>query len=153
MFSTIANLLALIPMLLHSVLGCCWHHEHHRACGPQVACHAADEPAAEIPKHVHDHSAACPNHIDAGGDAADDDSDHPCPHPPCSEQRCAVVSTIAGAGAHLILEGLTCQAPVFVVVSDPPLVTVPSVGRSEEHRGWLVPLSAQRRALAQIWRI
>ncbi|MCA9147947.1 MAG: hypothetical protein KDA92_01545 [Planctomycetales bacterium] len=45
MFQYTASMLALIPLLLHSLLGCCWHHAHI------VGCHTHD-PLSGAPQHT-----------------------------------------------------------------------------------------------------
>lgn len=154
MFTQVASLLALLPMLLHSILGCCWHHAHHSACNPgnsRVVCQSSVEPPAD----AHSDHAASPSHhrdVEAGipGELPTD----PSPHSPCDEERCLFASTSMGVVSQTVaLEWGWCDS-FFVATVELPVPVGSLVGpRHELLDGLLPPSAAQRRALTQVWLI
>lgn len=83
MFQTLASILTMSAMLLHSILGCCSHHAHACEHGHSVETCPADHDAhgddAADTQHVHEHLApADAEPCGHGGEESDE-----CPHQPC----------------------------------------------------------------------
>lgn len=153
MFSRLTSLLALIPMLLHSILGCCWHHTHECRCeveGSRVVCQAEVDSCGQ---DRGDH-AACPSHRHAvEADGPDEPANDPCRRVPCEEERCSFVETLVlAAPAGFDLE-LSWACATFAAGEEltPHAVHVAIQRVSEEDAP---PGShAERRARSQVWLI
>jgi hypothetical protein len=94
MFSSAVNLAALIPLLLHSILGCCWHHTH-RFVSDQAARHVVTLECSLATQHGigdghcgHQHDTA-PEPLAHGEDGPE------CPEP-CDEEPCEIPDRIPG---------------------------------------------------------
>lgn len=146
MLSKVASLFALIPMLLHSILGCCWHHEHAHGNAAVASVISTVEETAE-----HDgHHAACAHHGDSGANESGDQDGHRCPHSPCEEGRCVVAETAVSVTPETIV--LNWDRSVGIVAIAVPCVEVSqSSSREESTDGRTLPSSSQRRALRQVW--
>lgn len=151
MFSRVASLLALLPMLLHSILGCCWHHAHECVCispSARAACVAGIESVAE---EEAGHTATRCHHHEHGAGVAGDQPAEPCPHSPCDEERCLFASTSLAAPQQVAaLEWMLCS--VFAVTADLPVPSGSLLSVSRDLVDGRPSLPAQqRRALAQVW--
>lgn len=153
MFSHVASLLALVPMLLHSIVGCCWHHAHHSACDSRnthVVCQAGVEPAAGA--HAHHASSSCDHHDVATRIPGESPTD-PSPQSPCDEERCLFASTSLVAPQQVVaLEWMMCS--IFSVTADLPIPSgsLLSVSRDLVDGRPSIPVQ-QLRALTQVWLI
>ena len=67
----------LVAMLLHSLLGCCWHHGHESVAEQAVVCH-------------HDHRHRDADHHDADH-GKPDESSHPAGPEECEASACVYV--------------------------------------------------------------
>lgn len=87
MCGKIASLIALLPMLIHSIFGCCWHHAHCHVGHACSAVSSADEHSASDHCHLGDSDCRHDRSTDASGEThlAEQDSDDA----PCDEDRCA----------------------------------------------------------------
>jgi len=151
MFSQVASLLALLPMLLHSILGCCWHHAHYSVChseNSRVVCQSS----VESPAHADHATSLCHNHEHGAGNPGESPIE-PCPDSPCDEERCLFASTSMGVVLQTVaLEWRWCS--FFVATVELPAPVGSLVGaRHELLDGRLPPSAAQRRALTQVWLI
>ncbi len=105
MISQITSLLALISMLLHSVLGCCWHHAHEcdsRVVKSKVVCqskldscvgnHDDAHRGVNLSHASHRHSSE----VDSTGEnATGEQREAPCDHDtPCHERRCSFLDAV-----------------------------------------------------------
>ncbi|MBI1315063.1 hypothetical protein GC176_27545 [bacterium] len=90
MFQSLASILTVSVMLLHSILGCCSHHahacEHGHAVENCAAWHDGNE--GEIACHGHQrHHGDEPDHgLAAHDDGHGDHESHECPHGPCGHE-------------------------------------------------------------------
>ncbi len=94
MSGKVASLIALVPMLFHSIFGCCWHHVHILPGAAQVTAAVADKALVRTPSrhsccgHTHGGSKQVPEEVTLAGQAAGDPQSSE--HPPCEEEDCAV---------------------------------------------------------------
>jgi hypothetical protein len=160
MFSRVASLLALLPMLLHSILGCCWHHAHESCCGTGntwVVCQSTVESPANA--HTEHATSTCHKHKhthehEQGTGNAGESPTGPCPDSPCDEERCLFASTSTGVLPQTVMLQLGwCNSFFGATVELPAPVNSPVAAR-EKWLGRRPPGSAgQRRALTQVWLI
>ena len=148
MCSQLATVMTLLATLLHSALGCCWHHVHACECGSsgQLVQAAAVSPT---------HSSRCCSH---STDSQHRDSQSPevdrnapaCPaepahqHDSCSEAHCVYVNSRVQQLA------MSLELPPLVVVNPPTCLATP--GRVE-FCSRLPAAARQLRALMQVWLI
>lgn len=158
MFSHVPSLLALIPMLLHGILGCCWHHAHEcrgEVDGSRVVCQAGVDSSegkhGVADRDVHE---SCPSHrhaVEVGG--TDEPSDDPCRRVPCNEERCSFVGTVVLVSQVGFDLELSWACTVFIACEQ----LVPHAGQFAIPRVFeenAFPHSdAERRALTQVWLI
>lgn len=155
MFSQVASLLALLLMLLHSILGCCWHHAHHFARNPgnsRVVCQSSVESTAGT--HADHATSPCHNHNHEHGTGNPGESPTgPCPDSPCDEERCLFASTSMGVVPQTVaLEWGWCN--FFVATVELPAPVGASLATHHNLLGGRLPDSAgQCRALTQVWLI
>ncbi|QDV29546.1 hypothetical protein Spb1_14540 [Planctopirus ephydatiae] len=94
MSGKVVSLIALVPMLFHSIFGCCWHHVHMLPGDAQVTAAVADEALVRTHStrsccgHAHGSSQQVPAEVALVGQAAGEPQ--PSEHPPCEEEDCAV---------------------------------------------------------------
>ena len=152
MSSRVTSLIAFLPMLLHSVLGCCWHHAHqHGGCeagGVRISC----QEAVDASGHSHDGHSACPSHrLSAGQASSGEQPGEPCRHFPCEEGRCLFVGPTAMVAQQLIdLELAWVGVPLVCcdLAVPPDSLNAMSRGCSDD----APPVSSrERRALTQVW--
>lgn len=129
-------------MLLHSIWGCCWHHDHDHS-----SCQSAVGHATGHASHSHD----C-GHSDAGHSH---DSEDPCdspdhPHVPCDHDECVyLLVKAAGVPSSLDVATIACFDRVWPVRSF-----------AEVHRCVETAVTSSRSftaldscALLQVWRV
>ena len=126
----------LLPMLVHSILGCCWHHAHSES---DLSCeHSTAESHAG---HCHTHHQC--------GENNDPVVPAPCePDESCDDVRCVYLST---APVRNVL-AFDLQSPVATLDSCCILnfnATVKASGNPQQHHRVLA--SSQHCALTQIW--
>ena len=153
MYSRVISLVALLPMLLHSILGCCWHHAHPCGCevdGARAVCQAGFDSS----NHEHVGDSACPSHrtsqeVESSSELPDD----PCRHFPCDEERCSFVNTAATVAQQSIDLELAWIS-VLLAYRD---LSVPHDSMSTVQHSCCedVPRvnDGERRALTQVWLI
>jgi len=154
MFSRVASLLALLPMLFHSVLGCCWHHEHGSVCDSgsiRVVCQSGIESSGDV--HA-DHSLACASHDHESGAAIPHEHPgEPCPDAPCDGERCQFTGTSVGVVSQLDLL-VNLASGLFVVSAELPVRRPLLLATSRNLDDGPGSHSAgERRALMQVWLI
>lgn len=126
----------LLPMLVHSILGCCWHHAHSesdRSCEHSTAeTHTG---------HSHSHDQPSENHVPV----VPAPYDH---HESCDDVRCVYVA------AEPVRNMLAVDLQSHVAVLDScGILTLNATFTASRNwqSGHEVPASSQRRALTQIW--
>ena len=88
-----------VPMLIHSILGCCWHHAH--AAMPVGSCEQSDKELSGPDRlskccghgHPRDQSPAVSDVAKSSSRSTEQTSDPCCPddeQSPCDEDRCVV---------------------------------------------------------------
>lgn len=164
MAGNVVSLIALIPMLLHSIWGCCWHHDHSLV---QQANGAAAVTAPDGLPSVDDllSHGNCPCHSLPGserghdprlpaGHGGDERSHDEGPHDaPCGEEeRCANGgAVVAPASQSVSLERGECL-PLMVAALT--VVASAALARCGELSRWSPTYSAQAcRARLQVWLI
>lgn len=83
------SLVALVPMLFHSIWGCCWHHEHPAVAGNvQVVADAHDAVRDTVCRTQARHSCCSSHghHNQPAGVPAPEE--HPSEDAPCEQERC-----------------------------------------------------------------
>lgn len=141
MLSQLVPVLTLAATLLHSVLGCCWHHGH-------------DVKAPSRPEQVSQHSQACAHHHhghhhDRSVACENESSDDPCEHQDgqCHEPSCVYVvgKYFEMPPAPMLDAWLTVEMteghPTLTVASAHSSVVMPPPMRS----------APELRALLQVW--
>ena len=112
MLHKFVTLATLIPMLLHSILGCCWHHDHCEIVvspGSHAAScelHPGDNDAGSLDRNsgCDHHSSVGDNRVAACADNCQWPADHQgTPHEPCGEDRCVYVGFPLGELSKLTL--------------------------------------------------
>ena len=130
----------LLPMLVHSIIGCCWHHAH---VDGDLACQHenAESQVCHGHKHAHEHMV--------GTDSNAPVVPTPCEHEDgCDEVRCVYVATeslrITMAfefNAHAVAFDVPCD---IVVMS--PIVSMSNLNQPPR-----VVVALQQCALTQVW--
>lgn len=157
MSGKVVSLFALVPMLFHSIFGCCWHHVHILPVDAQVTVAVADEAPVCTPSrrsccgHAHGSSPQVPAELALVGQAAGESQSSE--HPPCEEEDCAVDLGVVIANHS---EKISFEARDFFPSS-------PNELRLIDQLQWSVwcgvierslPDSARERcAITQVWRV
>jgi len=150
----IASLVALLPMLFHSIFGCCWHHVHASPDGHHAPVAHSDD-VALVSQHEH---VGCPFHSHAahsqpfdqqndGEPVADRPADSPCEDDRCDGIAMAITTTPQ-------LTDLARQAVTPFAIAETPAVP-PLLLALESHRHEFLrsPSVRERCALTQVWLI
>ncbi|HWL07162.1 MAG TPA: hypothetical protein VNQ76_02000 [Planctomicrobium sp.] len=135
------SLLALVPMLFHSIWGCCWHHDH------PVAEH--DRAVLEVVQIEHPH---CGSHHDHSEHHDESSPGEPSHESPCDEEPClssGALLTIVPQHVQLETWGLLSSG----VIDLTDLLKPQLVSRDLWHRLPLPDSEGERRAMIQIWLI
>lgn len=149
--STFVHSLMIGVMLLHSVLGCCWHHAHshsgpvserHAACHGHATCmtfgHAEHDHDGD-----HDHSHPAP--VGSQDDSESEEPQHLCEHGECVY--------VAGKSVELSTP-VASFAPAAVVVElvDSTIIAMPV---RAPKTGWRTPAETALSVCARlsVWRI
>lgn len=149
MTGNVVSLIALVPMLVHSIFGCCWHHAHsHSGHDHVVSAVVGGDSSLD---HAHASHSGCPFH---GTPASGGDSpagDHPA-ESPCDEDRCiysGLTTTVASQLVSLELWQLT-----HFILADRQVQRQSCMIAWGEICDPAISHSArERRALTQIWLI
>ena len=155
MLHKFVSLATLIPMLLHSILGCCWHHAH---------CELAESSGWQTVNCEHHSGASRKDQHSACGDrsrigdkcAAACGSNCPAPrdhqgtpHEPCREDRCVYVGFPQGDLPKLaLMPGFPCASENAVHYLSPMAIAC-SHSHSEQPPQTLL----STRARTQVWLI
>jgi hypothetical protein len=141
----VVSLVALVPMLFHSIFGCCWHHEHSFASHGHDNSVAVQAAIAVSPDHEHGEHSRCLTH--SHGER------HPDNHPtglPCSEESCVFsVPSPTVAPQNINEEASVFVSYTVIDLSDVLRARVVSWNGLLHH---LLPDSGgERCALTQVW--
>lgn len=164
MIGNVASLIALIPMLLHSIWGCCWHHDHSlvdQANGAAAVTTPGGLPSvADLLSHEQLSHGNCPcrslldserghgQRLPAGHGGDEGAHDAPCGE----EEHCANGGAIvAPASQSVSLERWECLP---LMAADQTVVASAAMARCGELNRWSPTYSAQAcRARLQVWLI
>jgi len=142
MFKRLVVLVTLLPMLVHSIFGCCWHHAHF----DHVDVCETPSVAADIHRHqcTHDHSWGSAN-----AETPTSNVPAPCKHQtPCDEVRCVFLAATPHRFAfafELTAKFVVPEANCSVTLRN-SLVSLRTVTASRE-----LPTSQEHCALIQVW--
>lgn len=136
MSGRVASLLAIVPMLIHSIWGCCWHHDH-----------AATERVHTASAVVQIEHAHCASHARHSHSDEESPSESPCDEAPCAFS--SVSLTTAPQLLQLNLLGMV-SCPV-VEIAD--LLKPQQISAASLWIGGLPIADGERRALTQVWLI
>lgn len=146
--STFVHSLMIGVMLLHGVIGCCWHHAHSHdgaLSDPHAACHGHAR-GMTFGHAGHDHD----DHHHHGPVGPQDDSDSEEPQDPCEHGECVY---LVGKSVELSTP-VASFAPVPVVVElvDAAQVVLPV---RAPKAGWRTPSETALAVCARlgVWRI
>jgi hypothetical protein len=137
LFARLTTALALVAMLLHSALGCCWHHDHLEIGGIATT----------------DVVATCDHHHDSDDDVAGEPAHPNVPdhqHMPCDQGHCISVS----AQDVRLLKSVELVANLESLERQPLQMLLIAPGESTGHRDTPAPGvdARHQRALLQTWR-
>ena len=144
----------LVVMLIHSVMGCCWHHRHEGSCGH--ASLGATCPAAQLRYSRLSHHSGCEHehHALAGTEylheeSSDPASGGPSHQTPCEHANCTFwVEASQSTLPHfemLALAGIEYRSELRLSV-DQPII-------SQANFKYEPVTAASRCAVLQVWRI
>ena len=126
----------LLPMLVHSILGCCWHHTHSEC---ELACEHSTTESHAGHRHAHDEF---PEDNDPVVPA-------PCEHDKsCDDVRCVYLAT------EPVRNALAFDLPSQVAELNSCCYLIHSAtvtASRNSQRTHEVPASSQHRALTQVW--
>lgn len=151
----IFSLMALAPMLFHSIFGCCWHHAHflpdHNHAVALADAGVSSRDHSHAPAHAH--HAGCRAH---GGPAVTGDKTptapgHPSEAPPCEqEQRCFFSGVATTVGTQCDRFDAWDATPV--ALTDLPLLQRSQRPAPNDLLARSPSVSARERcALSQVW--
>lgn len=151
MSGRIASLVALLPMLFHSIFGCCWHHAHVLPLEDHTAATTTSDHST-VGQHDRGH-AGCPFHshpIDQQKDGvpvADLPADSPCEDDRCDGIAMAITTMPQ-------LTDLARQAVTpFAIAETPAVPPLLLAVESYRHEFLRSPSVRERCALTQVWLI
>ena len=142
MWAKLVVSVTLLPMLLHSILGCCWHHAHSEC---HFAC--ASSPVESHSDHNHHH-----NHEFAHAQRAE--STEPVvpmpdrPDKPCDEIQCVYIE------AELVRVAIVCDLSEHGAALNTTGIMFRSVAATTPgnlHQTQKVSAALQHCALTQVW--
>ena len=135
-------LVTLLPMLVHSILGCCWHHAHF----DHVDVCAAPRVQAAIHRHQCTHHHCSKN---ASAEASASPVPAPCRHhAPCDEVSCVFLDAtlLRVAVAFELTAKFVAPEENWTVTLRGPLKSLRCLAASRE-----MPTSQEHCALIQVW--
>jgi len=148
MSGKVVSLIALVPMLIHSIFGCCWHHAHSVPGHNHAIVITIGGKA--LPDHVHSNC-----HVHGSSSSVGDEEHHPDDHPaelPCEEDRCVY----SGAAATVVSQFVSLEMWGFThfILADQQVLRQSRLTAWGELCDWSISHSArERRALIQVWLI
>ena len=126
----------LLPMLVHSILGCCWHHAHS-AC--DLPCEDSTGESHAGHRHAHDRCAENNDPVVP----APCEHDESCDDVPCVYLAAEPVQSASALDRQLQVAAFdSCCILIFDATVTP--------SRNAQQR-LEVPTSSQHRALTQVW--
>ena len=126
----------LLPMLVHSILGCCWHHAHSEC---DLPCEHSTAESHAGHRHAHDQ---CPESSDTSVPARGEHNES------CDDVRCVYLGPKPVQNAF----ALDRQLQVAALDSCCILIFGATVTPSRNAQQSLEdPTSSQHRALTQVW--
>lgn len=144
MCTRLVVLVTLLPMLIHSILGCCWHHAHF----DQSDVFRGQSLKADIHRHQ------CTHHH-CSGNASNETPKSPVPapckhHAPCEEVRCEFLAekSIRVVFALTMTSAFVAPEPNWSVMLRNPLKSLRTLATSRE-----LPTSQEHCALIQVWNV
>lgn len=152
MWTKCVSLATLLPMLLHSILGCCWHHAHSSIC-ETMSCEVSTERVSGCLHHSDANSeTAHPHPLADCAPNSSSPADHgETPLKPCDEVRCVYV----GAATVQLPKDNSPFCFNFTAEAHPSLVSLSlmTVHGSQRLSDNSLPTSQSLRARAQVWLI
>lgn len=154
MFSTGISLLTTTSMLIHSIVGCCWHSGHDHADDHTAAC----EVAVEAVDHA-DESCCGHDHVPSETHQVDNESHQsecghhengPCHSDECSEHSCIWMPAPVVSVDLLVAAAMAWTFDLGIVQDDASAMSLTSVAHSQSSR-LPVPDVLHRCALSQTW--
>lgn len=154
MSSQIVSLLALVPMLLHSIVGCCWHHSHGnpRDLTTVASASSVDDAVGEATQrgrstccqHVHRSSISAPV-----AHTSNEQSNGQNPHFPCQDEPCGLVpSTFWVASPHVVLDDIALGTTLLEIADLTPCPLFRSGDAAlAADNAWLTSFANARRVL------
>jgi hypothetical protein len=148
MCAKVINAVLILQVLVHSIFGCCWHHDH--ATEPTVCSDRADAPAQvqTCKCRHHDHFVDL-EHV-SGAMAKTQSPPQPHRHPPCDEEQCLFVHAPVGDASRAALLALDVSCVLPTQILNFPVV---STGARIPERSPVWWTSAERCALFEAWLI
>lgn len=148
--STFVHSLMTGVMLLHGIIGCCWHHAHSHD-GPVSHQHAARHGHATCMTFGHSgHDHDDDDHHHHGPVDSQDDSDPEEPHDSCEHRVCVY---LVGKSVELSAPVASfAPAPVVIELLDSAMVAMPV---RAPKAGWRTPSETALAVCARlsVWRI
>lgn len=153
MTGNVASFLALVPMLFHSILGCCWHHghlgvDHSVVMGQSPAAVQSVETVGWHPSHAV--SACCSPAVDSEHQQPPADSS---PNSPCGQHDCGYSDAAITVASQTVT--FDCWECAFFAFTEPFAAQTPrSISWSERPSDFASAHHPQQwRAWHQIWLI
>ena len=148
--SSLVHSLMIAVMLLHSILGCCWHHSHEEVgCGCVTIAHSDESSGHSHGTCSYSSDYDCDHdHSDAG--PGEESRDVPHPNAPCDHDECVYMT------------GQGLSAPASLDVAFVPSLDCPCATGlvADIHRRVETAEASPRRAssldscaLLQVWRV
>lgn len=165
MMTRIVSLATLVPMLLHSILGCCWHHDHASVFDglfgrmAAIADDSVDDAACDDGHRFgcHAHSAKMPDHgsglacVLCSTDCSSPGHQDETPCEPCREEHCVYVGSGKVEPPKLLV---ISRLDVSSDVTDGLILLSPlSIHGSNPRSDHSSPTSLSLRAQTQVWLI
>jgi|GEM_PF-765692 len=165
MRTKIVSLATLLPMLLHSILGCCWHHAHSDVCdGLPVHFANAESDSGDDKAGDRGHQAGCHGHravmtedapavadVVCSADCSSPANQDETPSEPCREDQCVYVASGKNEPPNFFV--MSC----FDVTSEGTSGLLPlspmSIHGSNHQGDYSPPTSLGLRARTQVWLI
>lgn len=126
----------LLPMLVHSILGCCWHHAHSQC---DLSCEHSTAESHAGHRHAHDQRP----------ENNDPVVPMPCGHDEsCDDVRCVYLA------AESVQNALALDRPLQVAALDSCCILIsgaPVTPSRNSQQSLEDPTSSQHRALTQVW--
>lgn len=126
----------LLPMLVHSILGCCWHHAHSEC---DLPCEHSTAESHVGHRHADDQ---CPENRDTSGPQRSEHNES------CDDVRCVYLAAAPVQNALVLDRQLQVAAFASCCILIFNATVKASKNPQQRHRGLA---SSQHRALTQVW--